>query len=215
MRLFQAFNNSSFILSLLLWPCQIIVVRTQTTTQPGPTQTSIPFNTSVPFNTGVLFNFTFEHRWKSSPTSRGTAELLRSCFLTIVLAIWSSVILNTQMTHGDTLVQIEHLTYNPDAGIHKRTLWRYLSFEYYKELWESLIGKRPSVWARWKHKLFWAALNLVVPELAFGVAIDERTAASHLLRFLQEDTEVLECREIFHRWDLSMGFYAVTGGFYV
>ena len=68
---------------------------------------------------------------------------------------------------------------------------------------------------RWKYKLLWAALNLVVPELAFLIAINEYSAAQDLLRVLANDSEIMKWRGIFSRWDLSMGFYAVAGGFYV
>jgi len=148
-------------LHFLLFTCQIIVVRAQTATlasTAGPTQTSGPANAT-----------TFEQGWKSSPQTRGTSDILRSCFGTIILALWSSVILNVQV-----------------GGL-----------------------------ARWIHKLRWAVINLMAPELVLGIALDEHRTGSSLLKALQDKTEIKECHEIFEEWNRTIGFYAVTGGFYV
>ena len=160
MRLIQAFDNPSFLLCFLLFTCQIIVVRAQSATlasTAGPTQTSGPATS------------TYEQGWKPSPKTRGTSDILRSCFETIILALWSSVILN---------VQVGRLAY-------------------------------------WIHKLVWAVVNIVAPELVLGIALDERRTVRALLEVLRYDPEITECRQIFQGWDETVGFYAVTGGFYV
>jgi len=204
MKFFQAFHNSSFILSFLLFACQIIVVRTQTTT--GPTQTSGPANAT----TGT---------WKST-SSRGTSDLLRSCFATIALALWSSVVLNVQMAYGDTLHHVVLLAVNKGTrgNERKKCLPKFLGYYYFKELWISAKAQFQSrEWVRWKHKILWAGLNLVVPELALSVALSEYDTASRLLCFLQNKKEenIDKPNYVFSTWDMSVAFYAVAGGFYV
>jgi len=208
MKLFQAFHNSSFILSFLLFACQIIVVHAQTATLgAGPTQTSGPANA------------TFEVGWKPT-SSRGTSELLRSCFVTIVLALWSSVVLNIQMAHGDTLHHVVLLSYKGELGtdVYKPMRFPFLHFRYYKQLLLSAKAQFKSrAWVRWQHKILWAGLNLMFPELALGIALDENDTASRLLCFLQnkkkENTD--KSIDVFSTWDMSVAFYAVSGGFYV
>jgi len=206
MKLFQAFHNSSFILSFLLFACQIIVVRAQTATlEAGPAQTSAPADTTS--------------SWKSTNT-RTTSDLLRSCFATIVLALWYSVVLNVQMAHGDTLGHIAQLAFNKDTRENKRKqcLLKFFGYYYFKELWISAKAQFQSgQWVRWKHKILWAGLNVVVPELALGVALDEYDTASRLLCFLQNKKEenIDTSNQVFSTWDMSVAFYAVTGGFYV
>jgi len=251
MKLFQAFHNSSFILSFLLFACQIIVVRAQTATLgAAPTQTS-----GSPNATGT----TYEVGWKST-SKRGTSDLLRSCFATIGLALWSSVVLNVQMAYGDTLSHMVQLTFeDTEEEEKKKKLLKFLGFYYFKGLWTRAKAQfRSGQWVRWKHKILWAGLNLVIPELALGVALDEYDTAKRLLDFLQEGrkentdgSSVISCMkslwrslqgkntdgssvissmkrlwrslqgekdnivDVFSTWDMSVAFYAVTGGFYV
>ena len=212
MILFQALGNVSFLpLSFLVFICQIIVVCASTGT--GALQTATLAGTSHgagPTQTAGPANGTYEQRWKSSPGSRGTSELLISCFATIGLAVWSSVILNIQMTHDNTLKQIgEKVFLENDAANKNRK-------SFFKKLWiHTKLQFDRGALVRWEHKALWAMLNVIVPELTFIVSLDEYRNARDLLRVLKDDEHITECREIFRNWNMAVGFYAVAGGFYV
>jgi hypothetical protein len=62
----------------------------------------------------------------------------------------------------------------------------------------------------WKYKFFWALLTLLVPELPLAVSLGELWLSRDLLREVKK-----EAPEAFMKWDLTMAFYVVMGGFYV
>ena len=212
MILFQALGNVSFLpLSFLVFICQIIVVCASTGT--GALQTATLAGTSHgagPTQTAGPANGTYEQRWKSSPGSRGTSDLLISCFAAIGLAVWSSVILNIQMTHNHTLKRIGEKVFieNDRAGKNQGG--------FSKKLWiHNKLQFDRGAMVRWKYKALWAMLNVIVPELSLMVSLDEYHTVRDVLRVLQNNKDITECRDIFLTWNRTMGFYAVMGGFYV
>ena len=212
MILFQALGNVSFLpLSFLVYTCQIIVVCASTGTGIPQAATLAGTNHGAePTQTAGLANATYEQHWKSSPGSRGTSELLISCFATIGLALWSSVILNIQMTHDHTLKQIRRKVFiENDEGYQNQK-------SVLKKLW---VGTKLQIdsggFVRWTYKALWAMLNVMIPELSLMVSLDGYRSARDILRVLRDNEHTMECREIFRTWNMTMGFYAVTGGFYV
>ena len=86
---------------------------------------------------------TFEDRWKACLGKRGTSDLLLSCFATVGLAVWLSVILNVQMTADRTISQI--------VKHQNQTLWEKLKLQ--------LILKHVLLW---KYKHLCAIRNVMV-----------------------------------------------------
>ena len=48
----------------------------------------------------------FVRYWKAAPKERGTSTVLQSCFITIGLAVWTTVIVNVQMAPSTTKNEI-------------------------------------------------------------------------------------------------------------
>ena len=117
------------------------------------------------------------------------------------------------MTHGATLEQIGEQLYYSEGGVNPSRVSRIKGF-FKKLLINTKVQSRSGVWAKWKYHALWAFLNLMVPELALAVSLDELASARRLLKVLQED-KTWECHALFRTWNWTMGFYAVTGGFYV
>lgn len=173
--------------------------------------TAIPANAHIALNstgTGSPGNQTdasVEPTWQDSPTTRGTMNLLLSCGVTIALAVWSSVLVNIQMSPDETLPSPSRADPNDDKV---NTSWqrRWRAFRQY-----ILLALDPRHRVRWKYKVLWATLNVVVPELALAIAVGEWRTAKDVTNALNKIT----CGGLFEKWDMSMGYYAVMGGFYV
>lgn len=70
-----------------------------------PTHAHIPQNATVSgVNETALREIEdVEKAWTPSPLHRGTNELLLSCAVTIALAVWSSILVNIQMSPDATV----------------------------------------------------------------------------------------------------------------
>lgn len=80
------------------------------------------------------------------------------------------------------------------------------------------VSLDPQHRVRWKYKALWAFLNVMLPELALAISLDEWRKSRDLLKALHK----LKLKDNskskylpFANWDMTMGFYAVMGGFYV
>ncbi|KAA8896085.1 hypothetical protein FN846DRAFT_893571 [Sphaerosporella brunnea] len=148
-----------------------------------------------------------EKSWVLEPRTRGSIGLLWSCTFTILLAVWSTLHLNMQMAADATLD--DALGESPTTP----TPW----FQWIRRQFS------PKHRVGWKYKFFWALLTLVVPELPLAVALGELWTARDLLKQLEVKKVTKEAPkeapqeepQAFKKWDLTMAFYVVMGGFYV
>ena len=150
--------------------------------------------------------------WKAGPTGRGTTDLLLSCVATIFLAVWSSVILNVQMTADATKKPDTRPPKSPPENMGIIGASCFWLTERLICLWELMkLVVNPKYTVRWKYKFLWALLNTLVPELALAVALGERRNATDLWKQVNElKTDAFELN-----WDMVMAYYAVMGGYYV
>jgi hypothetical protein len=143
-----------------------------------------------------------EPSWVKEPVKRGSMGLLWSCTTTILLAVWSTLHVNVQMAADATLYEASKRStedVQPPSTVRAILNW-------IKRLF--LVTPRHRV--GWKHKLLWAVLTAIVPELPLIIALGELKFAKDLLDQLQK----LKI-DAFEDWDLKMAFYVVMGGYYV
>ena len=138
--------------------------------------------------------------------------MLLSCAATIFLAVWSSVILNVQMTADATKKPDTRPPQSPPENMGRiRASWFWLK-ERPACLWEHIkLVFNPKYMVRWKYKFLWALVNTIVPELTLAVALGERRNATDLWKQVNElKTDAFELN-----WNRVMAYYAVMGGYYV
>ena len=175
-----------------------------------------------------------EKPWTPSPGRRGTNDLLLSCAVTIALAVWSSILVNIQMSPDATLprpkyAQIQTDTEtntdaNHDHGVKNNKNWKKVGVFCIFVLKTLRLSLDPRHRVRWKYKALWAFLNVMLPEMALAIALDEWRKSRDLMKALHDlerqadegDNKSKHKRTpLFAKWDMTMCFYAVMGGFYV
>jgi len=171
-----------------------------------------------------------EKPWTPSPLRRGTNDLLLSCAVTIALAVWSSILVNIQMSPDATLPRPKYARSKTDIDTEqychgeknaKKSTYRQISGCCTFALKTLRLGLDPRHRVRWKYKALWAFLNVMLPELALAVALDEWRKSRDLMKALHDlelgdDNEHKDKRTpLFANWNMTMCFYVVMGGFYV
>jgi hypothetical protein len=196
-------SNSPLFMSLYLFitiPALVSLAFAVPLAQPLEIRPFAPKNSDYPTEV--------EKSWVLEPRTRGSIGLLWSCTFTILLAVWSTLHLNVQMAADATL---DDALDDSSSTLFQR-IKRQLNLNH-------RVG--------WKYKFFWALLTLVVPELPLAVALGELWTARDLLKQLEvkkvtkeapkeaPQEEPQEEPQAFKKWDLTMAFYVVMGGFYV
>ena len=176
-----------------------------------------------------------EKPWTPSPLRRGTSDLLLSCAVTIALAVWSSILVNIQMSPDATLPRPKYAQSKADIDTEqdshgkknaKKSIRRQISGFCTFALKTLRLGLDPRHRVRWKYKALWAFLNVMLPELALAVALDEWRRSRDLMKALHnlelqdygrgDDSRDKHKRTpLFAKWNMTICFYAVMGGFYV
>jgi len=130
--------------------------------------------------------------WVAGPQTRGTLSLVFSCAITLFLCVWTTVQVN-----------IEPPEYNSN-----RTLVRLIPIKALKEnkAFLNLLAKR------WVRKLGWSCVALIFPEGVLAIAAYERKVASLLCI---EVNKLISERPNVEEWDMSLGYYAIMGGFVI
>ncbi|KAI5804819.1 hypothetical protein DFH27DRAFT_645128 [Peziza echinospora] len=173
-----------------------------------------------------------EHRWQSGPKRRGTFSILFSCTITIGLAAWPAVLVNVQMTGGKGVQRGTKKDFHPNrnalepvsieewdpvkcqAAHEKEKLFVGNTALRLRVLWLKIINARRFIMRSWVHKVVWAVLSVVMPELSLLMAVSEYQLAERLLATLRQlDAETK--KQTFKDWDLSMTYYVLMGGFYL
>ncbi|KAF8423821.1 hypothetical protein EV426DRAFT_110075 [Tirmania nivea] len=194
-----------------------------------PTHEHIPRNETVSSanETALQEMEDVEKPWTSSPLRRGTNDLLLSCAVTIGLAVWSSILVNIQMSPDATLPRPNYARSQTDIDAEHGHVEKFTR----KSTWQQITGfctfalQTLRLWldprhrVRWKYKVLWAFLNVMLPELALAVSLDEWRKSRNLMKALHdldnESRDKYKRTPVFAKWDMTMSFYAVMGGFYV
>jgi len=190
-----------------------------------PTHKHIPHNTTIPNGnkTALRELEDIEKPWTRSPR-RGTNDLLLSCAVTIALAVWLTPDAtlprprNAQVqTDTDANTDAKH----DHGGNNKKSIWQRMKWSCVFALKTFGLWLDPRHRVRWKYKALWAFLNVMLPELALAVALDEWRRSRELIKALH-DLELQgigggneKRTRLFAKWNMTMAFYAVMGGFYV
>ena len=182
-----------------------------------PTHKHIPHNETAGANKATLLEMEgIEEPWTPSPSRRGTNDLLLSCAVTIALAVWSSILVNIQMSPDATLPLPKYARSETNINAKKSTWQRTVGVCTFA-LNTLRVSLDPRHRVRWKYKALWAFLNVMLPELALAVALDEWRKSRDLIKALHDLDNKSKHKHtpLFAKWNMTMGFYAIMGGFYV
>lgn len=157
----------------------------------------------------------YEPGWVAGPHNRGTLSIVFSCFITLFLCIWTTVHVNIEPEN-----KVNHTLSNALGAVFptiKKKLNNYRDFG-------KFLAKS------WIRKLGWGCVTLIVPEGALAIAAYERRMAHLLLDEVNKiiDGATVESAESAEstnpgavakaesaRWDKSLAYYAVMGGFVI
>ena len=106
----------------------------------------------------------------------------------------------------------------PNPNIDAESTWQWIKRLCISALQILRFWLDPRYRVRWKYKALWAFLNVMLPELALAVALDERQKSKDLIKALHDldnKSETHKHTPLFTKWNTTIGFYAIMGGFYV